>query len=433
MSAATHSGGYARGTAGGFAVAPIATAWSLAAAFVLAVVGFPFISTVPVMLALPSTVATVPFRGLVLAITLWILFRWLVAGARVYSGFVLAPMLALWTLLVARMLWDTMLDPLPRPTLPEAPQWVALAIGGTLLPALAFLEKPNDRTLRAAARGIEWLGVASIAMVFWLGLTSLRAGAIFQRLATETLNPISVGHLGASVFIVAACRALDARAAGTRPPWWRRWVRIVTLGLALAAVVASFSRGPAAALAFAAAVLMIFHPGFAGSPVSRLVAGTAIVSVVATVTVAVVLYLEQNALINALFRLSQGLQDTASNERLQMFEGALQQFAENPLLGQHFVELRWMTYPHNMVLETMMATGLVGLVLLAICLGAGTWYAWQLVRGGGHAVWVGLLFFQYALAQLASGSILLAGTFWAMLIACCVLGADRGARGATLR
>jgi O-antigen ligase len=406
---------------------------SLALLLALSVVGFPFASTIPVVLSLPSTVATVPFRGLVLGLALWAFFRWMLVGGRLYSGMALLPMLALWTLLIARLAWDTIIDPISRVTDPEVGQFLALGLGATFLPALAFLERPGDETLRTASRLIQLLGFVCVLAVFWLGVTTLREGAVFQRLGIATLNPVSVGHLGASVFIVTACAALHARRHCLAVPAWLRWGRILSMLCACGAVVASFSRGPAAAVVFAAAMLMLFHEGFARSALKRLVAGLAIASAFVAAAVALVLYLEQNAIISAVFRLSQGLQDTASRERLSMAENALQQFESAPLLGDLLVERGLMTYPHNFVVETLMATGYPGGILLAVCLGLGTWYAWRLVRAAGEAAWLGLLYFQYLVLQLTSGSVFLGGTFWALFVACCVVGADMDARARAAR
>ncbi len=406
---------------------------SLSLLLALSVVGFPLASTVPVVLSLPSQVASVPFRALVLGLALWLFFRWLLVGARLYAGIALVPMLALWTILIARLAWDTVVDPISRATEPEIGQFLALGLGATFLPALAFLERPGDATLRTASGLIQALGFVAVVSVFWLGLTTLREGAVFQRLGIATLNPISVGHLGASVFIVTACAALQARKRRSAVPLWLRWGRVVSMILAAVAVVASFSRGPAVAVVFAAGMLMLFHEGFARSALTRLVAGLSIASAFTAAAVGVVIYLERNALISAVFRLTQGLQDTASRERLSMADGALQQFEGAPILGDLLVERGMMTYPHNFVVETMMATGFAGTAMLAICLGVGTWYAWRLVRAADEPAWLGLLYFQYLVLQLTSGSVFLGGTFWALFVACCVVGADMDSRAPAAR
>ena len=59
-----------------------------------------------------------------------------------------------------------------------------------------------------------------------------------------------------------------------------------------------------------------------------------------------------------------------------------------------------MTYPHNAILESMMSLGVVGLVLALLVNLAGIVVGVQLILGRSEVVWLGLLYFQYAVGQM---------------------------------
>jgi O-antigen ligase len=150
-----------------------------------------------------------------------------------------------------------------------------------------------------------------------------------------------------------------------------------------------------------------------------------------------VVYLEANAQVQMMSRFVEVGADASSRERELLFAGAWDQFVRNPLFGDAFVERRFMSYPHNILLESMMATGIVGLALLLVVLLLSSLAATRLVLGGSAVTWVGFLFFQNLVAQMFSGSLLLDGRFWAFTLAVLALAAalrrKRAGQDATVR
>ena len=65
-------------------------------------------------------------------------------------------------------------------------------------------------------------------------------------------------------------------------------------------------------------------------------------------------------------------EDVSALDRLLLQGNAISQYLDRPILGSAFVELRLLTYPHNLFIETAMALGVVGLVVLVAML-AGLW------------------------------------------------------------
>jgi O-antigen ligase len=374
--------------------------------YVLTIVGFPLVSTLPVLLGLDSQVATFPYRAAIVLLASGLFFGWWMRGERILFTWPVRLALLLWVLLVARMFLDTIIDPLPGDFGMPVAQLLMLSLGACFLPSLVFLETPSAATLDLARRGIEVLGAIAMLLILYLGLKGVFDGRILRRLATAVLNPISVGHLGVSVFIVALCGLAGSSLLAKVV----RWLIMIT---SVVVIVASASRGPILAALLVALVYSFSRrnrrrlaPGVLLLRLGLLAAGVGVV-------VAAVNYLEEGGYISLVGRLADTLQDEASQDRIALALGAWTQFTEHPFLGSSFVELTYYAYPHNIFLESLMATGVVGTALLLAYLGATTLAAMRIVAASPSVAWIGLICLQYFVHGVVSASLYLDGAFWA--------------------
>jgi hypothetical protein len=378
---------------------------ALAAMYVLTIVGFPLVSTLPTLLGLDSQLATIPYRMLVAALAAAILYGWWLHGTKVLFNSAVLVTLTLWALLIARMLWDTIVSPLPGELYTPAGQLLLLSLGACFLPALVALEFPSDASLDLARRWIEVLGAVAMVAILYVGLRGVLGGAILYRLATPVLNPISVGHLGVSVMIVALCGFAGASRVAKA---WRALLVLLSVGV----TVATVSRGPILAGLLAVAILAFVKRRRQRLGVGRVLLRAGLVAAGLAGVAAAVLYLEDTGVIDILARLTDTFQDVASQERAKMIRGAWTQFTENPVLGSAFVELQFMENPHNIVLESMMALGVLGLGLLLLSMSASLAAAGEVIRAAPRHAWVGLIYLQYVVNGMLSGSLFTDGTFW---------------------
>lgn len=395
-------------------------AGSLALLYAVTIVGFPLISTLPLVFGFEVQLASIPYRVFVVGLVLWILGRWCFFGARVYAGALLVPVLLYWLLLLVRMFWDLYADPLARPPLFPDEQLVALSLGACFLPAIAFLELPSAATLTRARHLIELFGSMALILLLWLGSSLITGEQVFQRLGTEVLNPVSLGQLGVSVFIVTGYSL--ARGA---PPGRARFLRValgsvraVVMLIAFAIVIASFSRGPILLMLVAGIALSFIPVGLkVRSHTSSLFRLAILVSLLVLSALAAA-ELERAKVIDVSARFDPRFNDASSRERLQFFDGAVSQFESSPLLGDRYIERESMSYPHNAVLEGMMSLGVIGLLLALVINAAALLMATRLVVSRSEAVWIGMIFVQYFVAQLVAGSVLMNSAFWAFLLGC---------------
>jgi hypothetical protein len=372
--------------------------------------GFPIAALAPVLLGMPSRSISVVYRLLVAAGSL--LYAWWVSRTRRVA--LAAPVQ--WALgllaimLLARLAWDSYGARLPL-DLPWEDLW-AQALVFVLVPALPFLLVPDREALVLARSVCRW---AALVAVFASGvgaLYSVRQYTLSSRLATDVLNPITVGEIGVSLFIVTLAYPSTVRAGMTR--WWRRSARVAVGSLGIAVCLLSASKGPL--LSLGAVMLAMFVYRFARlSPRRRLqesCAALAIVGLLAAVTVA----LNEHGVLTIYGRISDIASDQSTALRLQAWDGALAQFNASPLWGSAAVELSTRFYPHNALLEVMMATGVGGLLLLLLLQAWGAIAAHCVLINAPQYSWVALLFLQHAIGALLSGSIYLGGASWISLL-----------------
>lgn len=390
----------------------------LALLYALTIAGFPLATALPVALEVDSQLVTVPFRGVVVFLVIWVLLRAYFRGERIFVGAPFVLFLVLWIILLSRIAWDVLIQPLVQPLDLPAGQFVLLSVGTCFMPAVAFVVVPNSATIDRARVLTECIAAIAMIALAWLGISTLSGERALSRLSTEVLNPIAVGYLGVSAYTVSIAGVLYSRTVARRGTgMFVRLIRKLVVCLALAVTIASFSRGPILCALAVTSVLILTHSG-ALSPGKALLVRSILVVLICAVAWRVVLYLDNLQIVDVLSRFRDPIgRDASSLERLEMFAGAWRQFADHPFIGSAVVELTTMSWPHNMLLEAMMMAGVLGFLLLLMLLVAGTSAAWQLVKSGPGMGWIGLIYIQSALALMLSGSMLFEGKFWAFLLA----------------
>ncbi len=179
-------------------------------------------------------------------------------------------------------------------------------------------------------------------------------GTTEVRLGFEALNPISLGQIAASAIlaslIILANRVND---------WRWRVVAIFILGLSSFLLVQAGSRG--ALVSIAAALIW-----FGVTKVRRAVV------IAPLLFVALTFGLAQTEVLEKITSLQDGgvYQDKSALGRLYSQEVAIADFLEAPVIGKHHANpaLEAGEYPHNLLIETAMALGIIGLLLWIIML-----------------------------------------------------------------
>ena len=108
-------------------------------------------------------------------------------------------------------------------------------------------------------------------------------------------------------------------------------------------------------------------------------------------------------------------------QRVDIYRNAIAQFLASPFVGSALVEETTHMYAHNSIIECFMATGLVGGVAFCVVAFMAVRAAIRLLRLPTAPGWVGLVFIQYFVAGLFSGTVFGDGWLWCLAAAAVAL------------
>lgn len=362
---------------------------AVARILVWTIAGYPLLGMLVAYTSAPTLAASIPVRLIVLATSLWLIIRLPQSPARGWGRL----LLVFWAIYGLRLAADLAAG------VPGTPFDLMFFGVTALLPALAVSRVPchrwdEDRIARSLATfGLVTAGAALLTVV----LPFAQDRSLLEqtgRLSFDTVNPITLGHIAVSTLI--AMGVLVGRRGIRAAPW------LLGVPLALALLQAGASRGPVVALAGVGLAWIFFSLRGA----RRLIALSAI-ALVALGSLGVLA--ADSELVRRLGAIEE---DQSTAERLLMQGNAIQQFLANPWTGSAHVELESLTYPHNVVIESAMATGVVGATLyVALTLGVLLSIAARLRRGERV---VPLLGMQYLISAQLSGSLFASSALWVL-------------------
>jgi len=192
-----------------------------------------------------------------------------------------------------------------------------------------------------------------------------------------------------------------------------RWSKLLVVIFTLFSLVPFFlgaSRGSIFAL-FLPFVIMFLSRGNAVANLRFLL--------IVLITTAVGVYLSElfgSSLVGRFTSMKSDIaQGNESAIRLEMWKAALLQFADNPILGDALETRAFHFYPHNIILEVLMSTGIVGFIPFAALLIHAFNRTIFIFRNDPANSWMGIVFIQSLMQNMFSGSLYGASWFWASL------------------
>ncbi len=359
---------------------------------VLVLAGYPLLGTLIAMTLLPSLVASVPVRAMVIMLSLMLLLsmnrrRWRQPGNLLILTF--------WLVYVARLLWDMLFAQIPIANI-----YLFNFVFFCIVPATALMHAPafDERRLVRLL-----LPACMLTCVFALiaGNTDLTGVRSYTddnegRLFLETVNPITFGQIGVTTVLMALCWSRSCRR-------WSDWLAVaaaVLLGVSTISIAAS--RGPLVSLSICLLVLALFYRPFRWMLMP--------IAVLVFFLVSSDFSDSSNLLLS---RIDFTKQSDHSEERMLIQASAINQFHGSPLFGSAIVEPLSGNYPHNLFIEVAMATGVVGLALIA-------WIVVTLLRKCTHRIRVSLLplallMIQHLVDSQFSGNLSASAPLWILL------------------
>jgi O-antigen ligase len=373
----------------------------IAVLLVCHVVGFAFVSAVGDTLAIGPGAASVLYRGVVLGLSLIVIIGFCVGEVRFARTRLWFLFLVFWAALLVRLLIDGFWNGVPLRR--SVDEYLLVFTGVCLIPMIAMFASAKSDTLRSALSAAFGMCFVTACLLIWLLLT----GGVVEwslRLATETLNPISVGYVGAALVVLAAVHQSSEAINGAISRGALQIVRLAAYPLGLSVVFSSGSRGPLLALLAAFVVRAVIAAS------GRSLGG---VRVAVVIFVAVALLAAGALVLTTIADRLASVQDESSDLRLRAAIGAMAQFADSPIFGSSMMEQSTMDYPHNMFLEALIATGIFGAIAYLVLFLTVLRAAVHLIRDGQRQ-WLGMLCVMQLVATLTSGSLYLTDAFWTL-------------------
>ncbi|MFW8602431.1 O-antigen ligase family protein [Desulfobacterota bacterium M19] len=385
--------------------------WGVALLLGMIVAGYPLVSNLPGFLNVESRIISVPFRAFVLLLSIALIISRVICKRHIYLGVLWFPLLVFWSFYFIRILLDTVLFPIPLRL--DISEYYLFSIGVCFIPMVALMAWFDNDTQRKSFNLTVIIAAISSVLALYSVYLDYISGDTYNsvevgRMALKTLNPISMGHLGVSLAILCVFYFVSKRTTSLINALL--FALMLVLGVFVA--LAGASRGPILAL-----VIVLLYYFF-----HSLKKKISLKSLLFAPLFFFLLYkfatiIQANIGFNCIARFQHFMNSNAGvpSVRMVLYEDAWSQFIHNPVFGSALEELNSGFYPHNLIIESFMSTGLVGGIAFCTILILGLWSAVTIMRLRPSYGWVSLLFFQYVIGAQFSGSLYQCGTMWALL------------------
>jgi O-antigen ligase len=292
------------------------------------------------------------------------------------------------------------------------PAWYyyAWAIGACAVPMIgAALWSPRiDKSVRSFLIIFVMLSFVSCLASFQassIGIDSSQNEEQTGRLFTQKINPILLGQLGGTLFLISIW-AITNQQLKLKKIFKVIFYFSLLLGAGL--LVSANSRGPIVSIIVGLVFMVIFSKKTSRWYNISLI----VVGIIAFVPV--LQYIETEFGFSTYTRLFGQSQLTEDNtlDRFSRYQLALDSFQRSPFWGASLEEPTIGGYPHNILIETLMSMGLFGFFLLISLLVTTLVFAARVFLTVPSYGWVSILFVQYFVAAQFSGSIYTSTYLW---------------------
>jgi O-antigen ligase len=381
------------------------------------IAGFLLVSYVPGALGVDSRIATVPFRGLMLLLQLYALFRFLGAGhLRIGMSIISVVALFFWIAYSLRFIVDAVFLQVPLGTTPSE---MALSLFAICLPTFLVLYQIKDIDLYRKALPWSMLALGVCCLASMLRTRTSQDVTLHGRYqGNDILNSVSYGHMGVTAIILGLFVLLQI--GRVKRAWYLRVGAAATVCLGAFSILAASSRG-----ALVAGIVVVPLIGYLG-----LRCGSRFITVAMCIALAFVFsvtatYFSRNGLKLDRLLASAAAYDATSdsvNIRHNMIRDAWREYMDHPWFGSSIVERNALIYPHNALVEAFMATGTFGGSAFALLILAAIYRAMRFIRRDPAMAWIPVCFFQQLIGAMFSGGLYGNVPLWGMMAI--MLGAD---------
>ena len=339
----------------------LAAEWSL----ILVVLCYPIVASTTILIGLPNRPVAILYRAIYLMLALLVIHIEVVSwrsAVRRYSIYIF--MVALfWLAYLCRMCYDLLYLEAESPLLNRTGFMFFFQYGilGSCIPALGIAMGIKSINFQ---RLFKWMRIVSAPLIFMLFLViykqyGLSLEVFIERIALgeedeKTISPIIMSRHGGIVCVLALYHMYLTRIG---------MYDVLLFVLGFATLILGASRGPmiAVCLVFILMTVFFIKQRFKALKTWRNLSIFSLIIIGLLMRYFSVLVERVNLLHRVELSVEQG---QGMSERENVWRTSWQQFLDSPIYGEHIVERYYGFYPHNVILEILMATGLIGFMIL---------------------------------------------------------------------
>lgn len=366
------------------------------------IVGYPIVAAISQIFGFENRPLSIVMRGILLGVAILLFARFFTTPFHRKTLSFWFVWWFFWILYISRLVLDVFLYP-EALKLP-ASEYLFFSVGVCLIPSVAAsFGNVNAGALRSI-NILLFLMVIGLVLNVSYGIFGISANADIAleglRVETETLNPIAIGHLGASVLLLTLWKANEE----IRLSIVKISILILFASIAIVAIISSGSRGPMVALVISTVVYATIMPRHFLSPITILLPICFLIFAIYNLD-----NLMSTFFIN---RISDHL--FVDDIRTRLLREAFDAIISNPLTGSGIDPLE--TYPHNLIVESFVVFGVLSGLTFCYVVTYALVSMKKIARDNSRNFWVCILFVQYFVGAMFSGSIYFSNIFWVLLV-----------------
>ena len=290
----------------------------------------------------------------------------------------------------------------------------ALTVSGysiiyAILPFIFFSSKQNERTIIIFKNAIIVSGVLLSILTFYLYKDLLFQGIGRISMAKYQLgydfvsiSPLALSY--ASSLIIAICIYYISFLKLEKVTKLYYWFAVFA---SLAPFFLGASRGGVVALVFTFGFIVFYRQGFKSKIFSLF-----LIAFLSIIIFYLSVYFESSVITRVLNISDDIQQGSSSTSRLELWQSTWVQFISSPIWGDSIQSIL-PPHPHNILLESLMAVGILGTIPLMLLIFAAFRKSIKIVKYRPEHGWTLILFLQGFIQHMFSGTIYTAIFFWA--------------------
>lgn len=379
----------------------------------LVIIGFFSIGLLSNLFLGGSRVVTIPFRALMLIISLYIIITGVVNNKFIIPSKKTILFFLFWLLYVCRLIVDLYLRDIQATVFDNKLDYILNAIGICIIPVVSLLFAKDIDTEWILKWFYHILFVALIISLFLnLNINSEESQQSYGRYGGGgSLNTINYGHQGVSLSLLSLFLISRAKHNIIKITLY-----VSSFLLGLFVMYLAGSKSPLVALIICCAFFYCSIKGF-------------FKGIFILLSLSLPFFIFTDHIIGFLSnyggsffdRITKAL-DSGDQSRMWLLGEGFNEFAGSPFTGSAFVLQGQNTgswngfYPHNIFIESLMALGIIGGILILGIIAKGWHDSYKVLRTSHSSGWIGLLFIQYSILAMFSNAIYTNHFFWCYVV-----------------